>query len=89
MYDKYKKTNIETIQDVYYLVGSVINRQTRYFTSDDILKQTKREMLVNRTSDDELKKIIAQEIDILYRNNFLKVKDGQFLYNDDIANVFI
>lgn len=89
MYDKYKKTNTETIQDVYYLVGSVINRQTRYFTSDDILKQTKREMLVNRTSDDELKKIIAQEIDILYRNNFLRVENGQFLYNDDLANVFI
>lgn len=78
------KKDIKNKQDVYFLVGSVINRQTRPFSIEDITNIVWRNLYGSpvKPSKPELYSIINHEIDILYRNNYLKMSGKKYVNND-------
>lgn len=64
---------IETKQDVLFLVNSLINRQESYFNEQDILnlaiKYTTNSVI--SCSNKELKEMIKQNIDVSCRNGLM------------------
>lgn len=79
------KKQIQTKQDVYFLVSSIINRQIDGFTKEDILKIAKENIAGSsvQITDDVLNSIIDQEIDILYRNGFISISEKKFVNKID------
>ena len=72
---------IMTIQDVYFLVGSIINRQTDAFTKDGVFECAMENLRGSQLdiSNDELMSIIDQEFDILYRNGFISISGHNYI----------
>ena len=81
------KKDIKNKQDIYFLVSSVINRQTGPFSIEDIANIVWRNLYGSpvKPSKSELYSIIDHEIDILYRNNYLKMYDKKYMNNDDFV----
>lgn len=81
------KEEIRTKQDVYFLVGSIINRQIGSFSPDEILSIAKSNLRGSevKLSDSDLQLIIDHELDILYRNSFVKMSGRSYVNNDNFA----
>ena len=75
---------IMTKQDVYFLVGSIINRQTEVFTKESVFECAKENLRGSqfKISNEELKSIIDQEFDILYRNGFIAISGNNYINKD-------
>lgn len=71
--------DIKNKQDVYFLVGSIINRQLKEFSIETIFKLSKKYLKGSsfKVSNNDLNDIIDQEINIFYRNGFIE-KSNQF-----------
>lgn len=65
---------IKTKQDILFLINVIIDRQTKYFNEEDIL-QTVLEHITNSPvicSENELREMINETLDISYRYGFLR-----------------
>lgn len=81
------KKDVEDLQDVKFLVGSIINRQNKSFSADDIYDAVRINLQGSPTSlsNDEIRKIVQNQIDLLYRNCYLRFSEKKYVYNDSLA----
>lgn len=81
------KKDVKNLQDVKFLVGSVINRQNKSFSANDIYDTVRINLQGSPTSlsNDELSKIVQNQIDLLYRNCYLRFSEKKYTFNDSLA----
>lgn len=73
--------DIVNIQDVQNLVIGVINRQEKMFLKNDIFVMVKHYMHDSSftVSDEDIEKIIGENLDYLYRKTMLDCKNGYYM----------
>jgi hypothetical protein len=56
---------------------------------EDIIEKAKKELKGSEIKNINVKNIVDEELQILFRNNYIVISDNKFVYNDEYSIIWI